>query len=247
MSALICARHGARPAALLLTAATATTTTASPATRPFLTARRPAAWRAGLFEARILHAGGVDALDRRELRHVDLEALGVEDLRCEAEVGHGRLVAVAVGAGCGGCPRSSPRRPRSRSRSSAATRRSPPPTARTCRADRPSPQVLDLMDVGGRDQGKRPHPRAADRVLGQSGGCRCVSSRYSRIGIDWVSTSPESSTSAGTSFCGLIATYRARGARLAQMAGGVLDRGALEVERDADANAAESGNTRSVS
>ena len=41
---------------------------------------------------------------------------------------------------------------------------------------------------------------------GNIGGLGCVSSRYSRIAIDWVSTSPESSTKAGTSFCGLMAT-----------------------------------------
>ena len=47
----------------------------------------------------MLHAGGVDALDGRVLRHVDLEARGVEDLRDDAKIGQSRPIAVAESAG----------------------------------------------------------------------------------------------------------------------------------------------------
>ena len=47
----------------------------------------------------MLHAGGVDALDRRIARHVDLEAGGIEDLRRQAKIGESRRVTVAEDAG----------------------------------------------------------------------------------------------------------------------------------------------------
>ena len=43
--------------------------------------------------------------------------------------------------------------------------------------------------------------------FGNSGGCGCISSRYSMIASDCVSTSPESRANAGTRICGLIARY----------------------------------------
>ena len=55
----------------------------------------------GGVEGRMLHAGVVDALDGRVFRHVDLEALGVEDLRHQADIGERRPVAVAERAGGG--------------------------------------------------------------------------------------------------------------------------------------------------
>src|SRR6266700_2460229 len=54
----------------------------------------------------------------------------------------------------------------------------------------------------------RPRTRALPRgSFGSSAGVGCVSSRYSRIAIDWKSGAPPSITSAGTTLCGLTALY----------------------------------------
>ena len=122
----------------------------------------------GRVEGRMLHAGGVDALDGRISRHVDLEARGVEDLRHQAEIGHGRLVAVAVAAGLAVL----------RDRGLVGVEAGLDPVARPGEGALlrlvvlvaqigHHAQVLDGMDVGGRDQRQRPHARAADRILGQ--------------------------------------------------------------------------------
>jgi len=62
------------------------------------------------------------------------------------------------------------------------------------------------MDVGGRDQRQRAHPRPIDRFPGQQRRLGMGLLEVFQDGERLVSTSPESSTSAGTSFCGLIAT-----------------------------------------
>src|SRR6185436_9274847 len=54
----------------------------------------------------------------------------------------------------------------------------------------------------------RPRTRARPRgSFGSKAGCGCVSSRYSRIASDWNSGAPPSTTSAGTTLCGLSALY----------------------------------------
>src|SRR6185437_10952958 len=53
----------------------------------------------GSVEGRMLHAGIEDTLQRRVPRQIDLEATGIEHLWYQAEIGDGRLIAVAEGAG----------------------------------------------------------------------------------------------------------------------------------------------------
>ena len=52
-------------------------------------------------EGRQLDAMGMDARDVRIIVHLDTEALGIEDLRHQEAVGHGRRGTVAEGAGGG--------------------------------------------------------------------------------------------------------------------------------------------------
>src|SRR6185295_18008281 len=53
-----------------------------------------------------------------------------------------------------------------------------------------------------------PRTRARPRgSFGSRAGCGCDSSRYSRIARDWKSGAPPSTTSAGTTLCGLSALY----------------------------------------
>jgi hypothetical protein len=64
--------------------------------------------------------------------------------------------------------------------------------------------IVERMDIAGDDLLSRTLARATGS-RGRSGGCGSISSRYSMMASDCVSTSPESSWSAGTRICGLIA------------------------------------------
>ena len=98
------------------------------------------------------------------------------------------------------------------------------------------PQVLDGMDVGGRDQRQRAHPRPADRIPGQQ---RRLGMRLLEIFQDGQRLGQHLARIEHQRRHQLLRIDRdvvgRRLLALAQMARGMLDRDALEIERDAHA------------
>jgi hypothetical protein len=146
-----------------------------------------------LLEGRMPHAGLERRHGARQPAEVDVEALAVEDLRHQAAVGQRRRVAVAVASPAGrrcqlALVRSRPSRTQCRYQvflaSSSTFSRAPGTSARAgCSADgsrrrsaAPARARLGGSPVEVFDDG---HRRA-----GSSGGCGCVSSRYSMMAID---------------------------------------------------------------
>ena len=180
---------------------------------------------------------GIDALDGRVPRHVDLEAGGIEDLRHQTEVGHGRLVAVAEGAGlavvanrglvgleAGLDPVTRP--------GESALLGLPELLAQILH----HPQVLDGMDIGGADQRQGPHAGAVDRILGQQ---RRLGMRLLEIFQDGQRLGQHLARIEHQGRHQLLRIERdivgRRLLALAQMARSVLDLDALEIERDTHA------------
>ena len=141
---------------------------------------------------------------RGKIDDVDAEAPRIGELRHQAEIGDGRHLAEAERAGL--VRRSASRKP-------SAPRGWPrPPIPSPCPRPRRARAAAPALSNSARDGYRRRSPArrrgpspAATRSIGSSGGVGWVSSSHSMMASDCVSTPPSSSSSVGTSPCGLRA------------------------------------------